>query len=148
MAAEAELKALPLSISGDSTGFTAATSTADVWTRVGEYQVPLGQHIVFRENDTYFFLFYDGSTTPVEITDGSYQLWKTDALENQIEVIASGVILEFAGDLHDAQHKPRFTMDVALKQSAKLIIMVNSDTALVGDNSTFLLKGVQLVEKF
>jgi hypothetical protein len=148
LAAEAELKALPLSITENSTGFTTATATADVWTRMGEYQVPLGQHIVFRENDPYYFIFCDGSTTPVEVTAGSYQIWKTDALENQIEVIASGSILEFGGDLHYEQHKPRFPMDVALKQSAKLIIMVNSATAIAGANSTVLLKGVQLVEKF
>lgn len=148
MATVQDYEALPFSINETITGASITDTIASTKTPLFEYQVPVGMHLVIKEGFIYFFKCFDGSTTPVQVVAGSYEIRKEDALGNRSKLICAGSLAEFAGSLHDKQQQPSFPMDVALRQTNRLVVYINSATVLEADNSDILIKAVQISEPF
>ncbi|MHA2038302.1 MAG: hypothetical protein ACW98X_17830 [Promethearchaeota archaeon] len=143
----ATLRALPIAITEKSAGVTIRSNQPHINSEIFSYQVPLGMHTVFRESDEFYMMLYDDSTTPVRVHKGTYEIRKTDALGHITEVVAQGSIREFTGTPYESR-VPRFPMDVAIRQSSKLEVYVNSEHPISYDANEFMFKGVQLVERF
>lgn len=143
----AKFKRVPFVITEDKNGANVYTATASALTRVFQYQVPQGMHVILRAGDSYYFTLYDGSTTPVAVTTGTFLMRKEDGSGTIMEEVASGTIARFGGNVYEKNQRPEFKADVLLMQSMILKVLINSATAISGDNSDFEIEAVALIPK-
>jgi len=143
----AKFKKIPFVIHENKTGAAVSLATASVETEIFRYQVPTGMHIILPKGYDFFFDLYDGSTTPVAVTSGTFLLRKEDAAGTRMEEIESGTIGRFGGNVYEKNQRPVFKSDQLIMQSMIIRLLVNSATAIEGSNSDFELSAIALVPK-
>jgi len=139
----------PFTIDKSSTGstwLTADLATANAWTEVLSYAVPLGMAVEVTPVN-YHFGSYKATDTTTTITAGQTRILKQNANATESRELWSGANGIFK-DIGDEFQRPKLRVPVVVNASQKIVIQVYGlGTTLDSVASNFYLECIQYYEE-
>ena len=139
----------PFTIDKNSTGSTwlsADLATANAWTEVLSYAVPLGMAVEITPIN-YLFGDFNATDTTTAITAGQTRILKQNANATESRELWSGSNGIFK-DIGDEFQRPKLRVPVVVNASQKIVVQVYGlGTTLDSASSNFYLECIQYYEE-